>query len=83
MKIKLRQHREYVYRCLPRRKNCEKKIDTINFFQLSKSGDLASMLGVTRETVNRELMKLRHQGILVKDKKRIIVKDIARLLDII
>jgi CRP-like cAMP-binding protein len=45
--------------------------------------DLASMLGVTRETVNRELMKLRHQGILVKDKKRIIVKDIARLLDII
>jgi CRP-like cAMP-binding protein len=41
------------------------------------------MLGVTRETVNRELMKLRHQGILVKDKKRIIVKDITRLLDII
>ena len=46
-------------------------------------GDLGAMLGVTRETVNRELMKLKLQGILTKDKKKIVIKDFKNLLDMI
>ncbi len=45
--------------------------------------DLGAMLGVTRETVNREIMKLKHQKILSQDKKRIIIKDFSKLLNLI
>ena len=45
--------------------------------------DLGAMLGVTRETVNRELMKLKLQGILTKHKKKIIINDFKKLLDLI
>ena len=45
--------------------------------------DLGAMLGVTRETVNRELMKLKLQGILTKEKKKIIINDFKKLLDLI
>lgn len=45
--------------------------------------DLGAMLGVTRETVNRELMKLKAENIIGKDKKRIVIYDISRLLDLI
>lgn len=46
-------------------------------------GDLGAMLGVTRETVNRELMKLKLQGILTKEKKKIIINNFKKLLDLI
>ena len=45
--------------------------------------DLGSMLGVTRETVNREIVKLKLEGILSKDRKRIVINDFSRLLDLI
>jgi len=45
--------------------------------------DLGAMLGVTRETVNRELMKLKLQGILTKEKKKIIINNFKKLLDLI
>ncbi|GAB6888472.1 Crp/Fnr family transcriptional regulator [Desulfothermus okinawensis JCM 13304] len=45
--------------------------------------DLGAMLGVTRETVNRELMRLKVQGILTKDKKKIVINDLSRLLNLI
>ncbi len=45
--------------------------------------DLGSMLGVTRETVNRELKYLRDEGILTKDKNRIIVNDLGKLIELL
>lgn len=41
--------------------------------------DLAAMLGVSRQTINRELGLLIEQGILDASYSRIVIKDLARL----
>ncbi len=41
--------------------------------------DLASQCGMTRETVSRELKKLKSDGVIVLGKKEIIIVDMKRL----
>ena len=41
--------------------------------------DLASQIGMTRETVSREVKKLKAVGLISFSKKRLIVKDIGKL----
>ena len=41
--------------------------------------DLASQIGMTRETVSREIKKLRAVGLISFNKKHLIIKDIKKL----
>jgi CRP-like cAMP-binding protein len=41
--------------------------------------DLASIFGVTRETVNRALARLREQGLVTLDRGQLVVPDCAEL----